>query len=200
MATDGRPEPGGDSPLEISGEEDLESTPNKDFASAVVIALLSIATMVFSARLDVPGSIFTAPGLLPFVTGLTLLMMALLLGAQAVLAGASVSAAGLLSSPARAWREFLVGEENRRTLLLMAIVLAYVLLVAFINFNLRIPTPVFVFELSSYEVISVIMVAWILRLFWKASLPRCFIVTLISVVTLASIFRYGFGILMPETY
>ena len=200
MATDGKPEPGSDTPLEISGEEALESTPNKDFASAVVIALLSIATMIFSVRLDVPGSIFTAPGLLPLVTGLTLLMMALLLGTQAVRAGASVGVAGLANAPGRAVREFLAGEENRRTLLLMAIITAYVLLAAFINFDLRVPTPLFVFELSSYEVVSVVMVTWILRLFWKAPLLRCFIVTLVTVVTLASIFRYGFGILMPETF
>ena len=74
------------------------------------------------------------------------------------------------------------------------------LLVAFINFELRLPTPLFVLQISSYEVISVIMVTWVLRIFWGASLLRCFLPTLITVEALAFVFRYGFGILMPETF
>ncbi len=204
MATDGtsRPEDA-EPPPELTGEEEFDerSTPNKDLASAIFLGLLAIATMVGSVRLDVPGSVFTAPGLLPFITGLTLLMMTAVLGTRAIRGGAAVgSMAALVGEPFRTLNAFLSGDKNRRTLLLMAIVIAYVLLVAFINFDLRLPTPVFVFQISSYEVISVIMVTWILKLFWKASLLRCFIVTLLTVVALASIFRYGFGILMPETF
>ena len=183
------------------GEEELveRSTPNKDLASAVVVAVVAVLTLVFSIRLDVPGSFYTAPGLLPFITGFTLLLMALTLGVRAIRAGAKMSVAGLLGIPLKMIRGFLSAKNWRRPIL-TALVVTYVLLVAFINFELRLPTPLFVLQISSYEVISVIMVTWVLRIFWGASLLRCFLTTLITVEALAFVFRYGFGILMPETF
>jgi hypothetical protein len=183
------------------GEEELveRSTPNKDLASAVVVAVVAVLTLVFSFRLDVPGSFYTAPGLLPFITGFTLLLMALTLGVRAIRAGAKMSVAGLLGIPSKMIRGFLSAKNWRRPIL-TALVVTYVLLVAFINFELRLPTPLFVLQISSYEVISVIMVTWVLRIFWGASLLRCFLTTLITVEALAFVFRYGFGILMPETF
>ena len=183
------------------GEEELveRSTPNKDLASAVVVAVVAVLTLVFSFRLDVPGSFYTAPGLLPFITGFTLLLMALTLGVRAIRAGAKMSVAGLLGISSKMIRGFLSAKNWRRPML-TALVVTYVLLVAFINFELRLPTPLFVLQISSYEVISVIMVTWVLRIFWGASLLRCFMTTLITVEALAFVFRYGFGILMPETF
>ena len=183
------------------GEEELveRSTPNKDLASAVVVAVVAVLTLVFSFRLDVPGSFYTAPGLLPSITGFTLLLMALTLGVRAIRAGAKMSVAGLLGIPSKMIRGFLSAKNWRRPIL-TALVVTYVLLVAFINFELRLPTPLFVLQISSYEVISVIMVTWVLRIFWGASLLRCFLTTLITVEALAFVFRYGFGILMPETF
>ena len=184
------------------GEEELEerSTPNKDLASAVIIAVVAVLVMVFSLRLDVPGSFYTAPGLLPFITGFTLLLMALTLGVRAIRAGAKIKPTGLLGGSAMMTRGFWSDEQNRRRPILTVLVITYVLLVAFINFDLRVPTPLFEFQISSYEVISVIMVTWLLRMFWKASLLRCFVTALITVEALAAVFRYGFGILMPETF
>ena len=183
------------------GEEELveRSTPNKDLASAVVVAVVAVLTLVFSFRLDVPGSFYTAPGLLPFITGFTLLLMALTLGVRAIRAGAKMSVAGLLGISSKMIRGFLSAKNWRRPIL-TALVVTYVLLVAFINFELRLPTPLFVLQISSYEVISVIMVTWVSRIFWGASLLRCFMTTLITVEALAFVFRYGFGILMPETF
>ena len=180
-------------------EPEERSTPNKDLASATVIAMVAVLTMVFSLRLDVPGSFYTAPGLLPFITGFTLLLMALTLGARAIRAGAKINMAALLGGSLSMTRG-LWSAENRRRPILTVLVVTYVLLVAFINFELRFPTPLFELQISSYEVISVIMVTWLLRMFWKASLLRCFVTTLITVEALASVFRYGFAILMPETF
>ena len=66
---------------EFSGEENTaeQSSPAKDFGSAVVIAVIAIVITIMSMRLDVPGSAFTAPGLLPLVTSLSLLLMAVAL-------------------------------------------------------------------------------------------------------------------------
>ena len=90
--------------------------------------------------------------------------------------------------------------EAARTAQLMALVTAYVLLVGLVNFEFGVPLGFFTARISSYEVISVIMVAWILRLFWRAHPARCLIVALVSVEVLAATFRYGFGIPMPAGY
>lgn len=172
-------------------------TAGKDLASAIVIGMFALAAMVSSLQFEVPGTLLTAPGFLPFITGLTLLLMALLLGARAVRAGGSRS---LLGRGARGVRALVSDEESRRALVLIGIVITYVLLVASINFDLRLPTRLFVFQLSSYEVISIGMVAGLLKLYWKAGLFRCLVISSLSVEALAWVFRYGFGIVMPETF
>lgn len=193
----------------------------KDLGAALVIATFAALTVVFSIRLDVPGSISTAPGLFPAVIGSTLFAMAAVLGWRAIQAGATLGAfGGLLRLWSNACRaigrageagegkaadtggETGVGEarESSRTAHLMAMVTAYVFLVGLINFEISLPLGFFTARISSYEVISVIMVAWILRLFWRAHPARCLIVALVAVEVLASIFRYGFGIPMPAGY
>ena len=157
--------------------------------------------MVFSIRLDVPGSAYTAPGLFPLIIGSTLFAMAAVLGWRAIRAGATFDAlGGLPRCWASATRAIGSTEEASRTALLMALVTAYVVLVGLVNFEFGLPLGLFTARISSYEVISVIMVAWILRLFWRAHPVRCLIVALVSVVALATIFRYGFGIPMPAGY
>ena len=203
------------------GEGPDRAAAGKDLGAALVIALFAALTVAFSIRLDVPGSISTAPGLFPVVIGSTLFAMATVLGWRAIRAGATLGAfGGLPRRWANACRAIgLAGKtgggkavetggepsggeayEATRTALLMAMVTAYVLLVGLINFEFSLPLGFFTARISSYEVISVVMVAWILRLFWQAHPARCLIVALVSVEVLASIFRYGFGIPMPAGY
>ncbi len=184
---------------EFGGEENTaeQTSPAKDFGSSVVIALIAVAVSVMSMRLDVPGGAFTAPGLLPLVTSLSLLLMAVALGTKAVRAG---GATGFVSAAVSAARRYLGDAEGRRALLLIGIVVAYVVLVGQISFNWRIPTPIFVFQISSYEVISIVVIATVLKLFWREPLWRCVLISLLTVEVLAAIFRYGFGIIMPESF
>ncbi len=104
--------------MEIGGEEDTaaRASPAKDLGSACVIGALAMAAMVMSVRLEIPGSIYTAPGLLPLVTSLTLLLMAIMLGLKAVQAG---GARGFASASRRASQAYLSSEEGRRSLLLI---------------------------------------------------------------------------------
>jgi len=201
-----------------------------DLAAAIVIGIFAALTVIFSFRLDVPGSIYTAPGLFPSIIGATLFAMAVALGWRAIKAGAKIKAPSwfrlLRWVHALGWLRALrwvrafrrlrvfgralalrsvaatggVTGEARRTALLMAMVTAYVLMVGLINFEFDLPLGFFTARISSYELISVVMVAWILRLFWQAHPARCLIVALVSVEILASIFRYGFGIPMPAGY
>ncbi len=179
----------------ISGEENLAATsPEKDLVAVAVIAALSVFAMVLAVGMPNPGGPFTHPGLLPFLTGLTLLAMAAGLGVSAVREG------GAKELFRRRWRgvpRLLSDEENRRTLLLVVIIGLYVLLADIVTFDLRYPTPLFVIWFSSYEAVSIPILALILRIFWRAPLWRCALVAGVFVIALAAVFRYGFHILLP---
>ncbi len=178
------------------GEEEVDgrSTPGKNLGAAFVIAALSILAMVLSLRMPNPTTIYTAPGLLPFLTGLSLLVMAIALGVMAVKQGA---AKGFFESSSRAWRAFFRNEENLRTLFLIGVVFIYVLLVDLIAFDAEIPLGPVTFRFSSYELVSVIVLSSVLRLFWRGALPKCFGISFCVIVALTSAFRYGFKILLP---
>ncbi len=185
---------GGESPL-ISGEENLAATsPAKDLVAVAVIAALSVFAMVLAVRMPNPGGPFTHPGLLPFLTGLSLLAMVAGLGGSAVREG------GAKSLFRRRWRGtwgLLGNDESRRTLLLVAIIGVYVLLADIVTFDIRYPTPLFVIWFSSYEAVSIPILALILRIFWRAPWWRCALVAGVFVIALAAVFRYGFHILLP---
>jgi hypothetical protein len=200
MTNDDSPTPqggGNDEKADFTGEENTgeRSTPKKDLAAAIFLTVLSIVAMYYAWQLKVPDSILTAPGLLPFLTGLSLLAMAWGLGLKAVRQGA---AAGFFDGAGGIVGGFFGDEENRRTLLLIGIIFAWVMIVGQITFDLRWPTPIHVFRFSSYEAISIPMLTLILRIFWRASLARCLVVSLIVIIALASAFRDGFKILLPE--
>lgn len=180
----------------FTGEEggDINSTPGKNLGSAVVIGALGLYAMGLSLTFDSPDTIFTAPGLLPFITGATLVIMCIFLGIKGVREGGGEN---WLAAPMNAARVFLADDEGRRAMMLMGIVFLYVLLVGLIDFDLRLPTPVLDIRLSSYEVISFGMITWILKVFWRKSLLKSFVVAFLVVEGLAITFRYGFGILMP---
>lgn len=199
MTTDDNPVAignGEDEKAVFTGEENTEerSTPKKDLAAAIFIAVLSFVAMYYAWRLEVVDSIFTAPGLLPFLTGLSLLAMALGPGLKAVRHGA---ADGFFKGNAVV-SGFFGDEENLRTLLLIGIILAWVVIVDQITFDLRLRTPIHVFRFSSYEAISIPMLILILRLFWRASMARCSAVSIVAIIALAAVFRDGFKILLPE--
>ncbi len=208
MTTDDSPARPGDGPRDnqgngddektvFTGEEDIgeRSTPKGDLAAALFLTVFSFVAMYYAWQLEVVDSIFTAPGLLPFLTGLSLLFMALGLGLKALRHGA---AEGFFDGTGGLVSGYFGDEVNRRTLLLIGLIFAWVIVVGQITFDLRFKTPVHVFRFSSFEAISIPMLILILRIFWRASLVRCSAVSIVTVVALASVFRDGFKILLPE--
>ena len=183
----------------FTGEEggSERSTPRKDFLSSIAVAAIGILAMVLSVQLDTPASVFTSPGLLPFVTGLSLVIMALGLIKRTIRVHGWD--AMRQSSGINHFTEFVANEEARRTALLMVIVGAYVILVGIISFDLRFKTDFHTFRFSSYEAISIPVIAYILWLFWRARVIFCVLVAAVIVVALATIFRDGFLILLPGT-
>ena len=178
------------------GEEDVggRSSPGKDLAAAIAIGLFALAAMYFALTLQVPDNLLTAPGLLPFLTAVTLLAMAVGLGVKAFRAGGSFAELrGVFETARRA-----VGQqEPRRALVLIATVVLYVVAVDQVPFELTIPTSAFVLAFSSYELISGIVLTFLLKLFWGAAILRCLLVAFVWIVILANIFRFGFHILLP---
>lgn len=180
----------------FTGEEggDERSTPRKDLGAAVVIGALAIAAMVLSVRLEVPTSIYTAPGLFPFLTGLSLLAMAIGLGAGALRRG---GAQNFFAATIAAARTYLARQDSQRTLLLMAVMTAYVLICGAVSFDLRLPTSFFVFQFSSWEAVSIPILVGVLRFFWRGPWWKCALYGALMVFALAAIFRYAFHILLP---
>lgn len=173
---------------------DKRSTPGKDLAASAVIAAFALLVMIVALRMPNPGTLFTAPGLLPFLTGLALLIMAAGLGIRSMGAG---GVKALLQGPGQVVRGYFEDIENWRTLLLIGIIIVYVIVTQQIAFDLRFPTKFFVFNFSSYELISIITLTLVLRIFWRATLVRCLLVSACWIIALASVFRYGFHILLP---
>lgn len=194
---DGTPPPisGDDRPAAFVGEEggDERSTPVKDLVAAGAVALLAVVAMVLAVQLRSPGSLYSAPGLLPFLTGLSLMAMAAGLAAKAIRRGALADMAQRRADS----RPADDSGDGRRTLLLIAMVVLYVLIVGQVSFDLRFPLGFATPRFSSYEAVSIPFLAIVLRVFWKAPSWKCLVIAAIVVIALASVFRYGFNILLP---
>jgi len=171
--------------------EDGNVTPSMELAAAVIIGLFALVGIYLAFELSVPDSIFTAPGLLPAITAITLLAMVIGLGIKALKAGASLGGWIEYFSPTN-WQT-----DSIRSVQLIAIIVAYIFAVDWLGFDIRIPVGSFDFRFSSYELFSIIALTWILKLFWQAPLFKCFAVAAGWSLILATVFRYGFRILLP---
>ena len=134
--------------------------------------------------------------MLPFITAASLLLMAVVLGRRSLKNNALDELAG---TKFLGLNEYFKNEDNRRTLLLFAIVFAYILLVTAQGFDHRIDAGVITLHYISYELISTAVLSLILKIFWKKPLWQCFLVSFFWNIALATVFRYGFGILLPGT-
>ncbi len=179
----------------LIGEEEVAEpvTAQQNLIAAVIIGAVAFLAMVMALMLPVPQDFYTAPGLLPFIVGISLLFMALALGARAIRDGGATN----LFGEAGGMGVWLRDEERRRTLLLLAIIAAYIVLIDLLPFEIRQPIGGFELRFSGYELFSIAALSLILRIFWRRPLPHCLGVSFGMVMLLASIFRYGFRILLP---
>jgi len=171
-----------------------QSPHKKDILAAVVIIVLSLFVMILAVQMPNPRKISTHPGLLPFIIGFTLIVMAIGLGVRAIRLG---GAKNIFKAPAGGIQIFFTDSENLRTLLVIGIIILYVILVGLIGFDLELPLGFFVFNFSSFELISIIVLTIILQIFWRATLIRCTLVSACWIIALVSVFRYAFHILLP---
>jgi len=180
----------------FKGEEDIEgaSTPQKDLAAACVIGIVAIGAMVLAAQMPDPGrSVFTHPGLLPFITGLALLAMALGLAGRALREGGAKHLSSIIARPTDPDAR----DYARRSWLLIGLIVALIVAVDFVSFRIRIPIGSFEFKISSFEIVAIPVITLIMKIFWRKSWLRCLLVAAVTAMLLAAAFRWGFKIPMP---
>lgn len=136
--------------------------PILDIIAAGFLVVTAIVVMVASLRLPVPGSVFTAPGMLPFIAAASLLAMAIVLGHSALKrrregAGASEPLFGPM-------------EERMRMLVLTACVGVYILALQFLAFQVYFDIAGVPFVLSAFQPVTIVALAVIMHIFWRGPL------------------------------
>jgi len=164
-----------------------------DLLSSGLLAIFAIVVMLFSLDLEVPGSIYTAPGLLPFVISLILFVLSF------ILVSIHLKKKIIFNFNRDTFSVFL-NDQNRRTLFLLLLISIYIFLVGLVNFELVIPIFTFEYRLSSFQIISTVMTTIIVKNFWQKKTLTCLVVVFLFIEILSAIFRYGFGILMPGSF
>jgi hypothetical protein len=165
------------------------ATPIMDLMAAVVIAAIAIFLAVESLRLPVPGSvIFTAPGLLPFLTAASLLVMAVLLGTSAITRRRTTP---------RALDRFEIPADAIRSLTLGGIVVVYVLALQVVPFEVSFNIGSLHFFIGAFEPVSIVFLTGLLRMYWRAPLWACLSVTVVWVAFLSVVFRMLFQTPLP---
>jgi len=165
------------------------ATPIMDLTAAVVIAAIAILVAVESLRLPVPGGVvFTAPGLLPFLTAASLLVMALLLGYSAVTRRRVTP---------RALDRFEIPADVMRSLTLGGIVTLYVLALQVVPFEASFNIGSLHFVIGAFEPVSVVFLTGLLRIYWRAPLWTCLSVNLVWIAFLSIVFRMLFQTPLP---
>jgi len=175
--------------------EEAESgyaAPVLDLIAAGFLILMSIAIMIGSVALPVPGDIRTAPGLLPFIVAATLLLMCLGLGYSAWSRMRTDGAGGILDD-----RDL---RTDVRSLLLAIIVAAYIATLDFLAFQLYFPVFGRSMQLSAFEPATIITLALVISLHWRGPLWITALVSVGWTTLLSVVFQTVFRLPLPGSF
>lgn len=176
------------------GEEGEDiSSPAMNFGAAIFLGLFGLLAMYLAWDLEIPDSIYTAPGLLPMLTGITLVGMAMGLARHAY----NKRAAPIGDGETDQKPPFFADPENRRGTLLIVIIAVYIAAIDVLGFDHRFELASLTFKFGSYELFSIAALTLILKLFWQARFLHCALVSVGWIMFLATVFRYGFRVLLP---
>ena len=165
------------------------ATPVMDLAAAAIVAAIAIFVAVESLILPVPGGrVFTAPGLLPFLTSASLLVMAFMLGYSALQRRRAMP---------RALDRFEIPSDALRSLALGGIVALYVLAIQVVPFELSFNIGSLHFYIGAFEPVSVVFLTGLLRFYWRAPLWICLAVIVGWIAFLSIVFRMLFQTPLP---
>lgn len=168
------------------------ASPLMDFIASAFLLLIAGAFMVGSLALPVPGSLATAPGLLPFLTAASLGLMAL---ALAWTAWQRWRASRLLATRVTPFDWDLPTEL--RTLALALCVLIYISALQILTFRTDFALAGFPFVLSAFEPVTIVVLVAIMSLFWRGPLWISLTVSIAWTVFLSLVFRNMFHVPLP---
>lgn len=180
-----------------SSSRELRRGSGRDFISALAIAAIAVLALIGAAGFDSPERWTTAPGLLPIVVGCLLLAMSLVLALSAWRGGAVRELSAWLRGLSQRGS---IGIEARRTFVVALAISVYVVLVGLVNFEWRLPTPLFEFAFSSYELVSMAVVTCLFGMFWTGGWLRSVLIAVVGTEFIAWVFRHGFAIPMPAAF
>jgi hypothetical protein len=164
-------------------------TPVMDLTAAAVIAAIAVFLAIESLRLPEPGGvIFTAPGLLPFLTSASLLIMAALLGLSALQRRRTLP---------RVLDRFEMPTDALRSLTLGGIVALYVLALQVTPFSTSFNLGPLHFVIGAFEPVSVVFLTGLLRIYWRAPLWKCLVIIVLWIAFLSIVFRMLFQVPLP---
>jgi hypothetical protein len=163
--------------------------PLLDLAAGLFLLLLGIWFAAMSLALPVPGSVATAPGLLPFLTAASL-------GAMAILLGLSGFRRLSTARPFDAGRVFSALESQRRSVLIVTIIV-YIAALDSLSFETYANIAGTSVPLGSFEPITVVALTAMLRFFWTNRLTHCVLVAVFWTLSISLAFRGLFNIPMP---
>lgn len=164
------------------------ANPIMDLAAAGAIGAVALFMAIESLRLPVSGGVFTAPGLLPFLTAASLLVMSLLLGYSAMVRRRTTP---------RALDRFEIPEDFQRALVLGGIVILYVLGLEVVPVHVGFNVGPLRFIIGAFETVSLVVLTGLLKLYWRAPLWACFAVTVAWTAFLSIVFRMLFVTPLP---
>ncbi|MBO6784065.1 MAG: tripartite tricarboxylate transporter TctB family protein [Alphaproteobacteria bacterium] len=174
-------------------EEDTSahSTPLHNLVGGVLMGVIGAAALILAIGMPDPGDdILTAPGLLPGLVGASLLAMAVYLGVISVRNGA-------LAQIRDRTRNAGESSEQRRTFALMGVVAAYIVALDFVFFEWTVEVAGQRLSWGSFEFFSTVLLALILRFFWRGPPIYCVLIGLLFSTAITAVFRYLFAIPVP---
>ena len=173
----------------FSGEDENAgfASPVQDLIASAALVLLSLWVMFESIQMNTPGSLTTAPGLLPFLTAGSLCAMAAGLGFMAF----KRHREGIAAVPADD------EPDHLRTLGLAGLIGVYLACLQLINFEYTTQLAGTRVGYGAFEVLTIILLTIILALFWRIALWACLTVSIVWTTLLAGVFRYVFVIPLP---
>jgi hypothetical protein len=168
------------------------ASPALDFVATGLLVALSIAVMIASVALPVPGGLRTAPGLLPFITAASLLLMALALGWSAWMRHRSGVGGGLLDE-----RDL---RTDLRSIGLAAAVAAYIAALQFLAFQKFLTLGPLTYTISAFEPVTVVALSAIIAMSWKGPLWITVLVSVVWTLILSVVFQHVFSIPLPGSF
>lgn len=173
----------------FSGEDEHAgfASPAQDLVASAVLIFLAIWVMIESVRLENPGTLSTAPGLLPFLTAGSLCAMAVWLGLMAVRRRRD----GVADVPADD------SPDLMRSITLVGLIGAYLVCLELISFEYNVQIAGMRLGYGAFEVLTIIALTTILTVFWRRALLPCLSVSIVWATLLAGAFRYVFAVPLP---